>query len=166
MEPTTRGVTAEDLFRQPDDGWRYELIDGQVIRMTPSGFRHGVVVAVLTQRLRAYVADHKMGVVCAPRLALSCRDRQNTVRAPDVAFVTRERIARFGIPAKFWSGPPDLAVEVTSPTDSAAGVDAKARQWLSAGARGLGGASRGANARRVASRPRVTSASGRRSPGR
>src|SRR5690606_13059569 len=54
------------------------------------------------------------------------------VRAPDVAFVRRERLLKE--PQRgFFEGPPDLAVEVVSPNDTHAEVAAKVEQWLAAG---------------------------------
>jgi Uma2 family endonuclease len=57
------------------------------------------------------------------------------VRAPDLAFVRRERIPEDGLPQGFWPGPPDLAVEVISPSDTYSEVEEKVGQWLDAGTR-------------------------------
>ena len=57
----------------------------------------------------------------------------DTVRAPDVAFVRRERIPSTGLPKAFWPGAPDLAVEVVSPGDTVEEVDEKVADWLDAG---------------------------------
>ncbi len=59
----------------------------------------------------------------------------DTVLAPDVAFVRRERIPASGAPATFWNGAPDLAVEVVSPGDTRPQVASKVDTWLAAGAR-------------------------------
>jgi Uma2 family endonuclease len=56
------------------------------------------------------------------------------VRAPDVAFVSNERLAKVGMTKKFFPGAPDLAVEVVSPDDRPVDVHSKALQWLSSGA--------------------------------
>jgi Uma2 family endonuclease len=58
----------------------------------------------------------------------------DTVRAPDVAFVSSDRIEDRP-PAKFFPGPPDLAVEVLSPSDTASEVQEKAEAWLNSGCR-------------------------------
>jgi Uma2 family endonuclease len=57
----------------------------------------------------------------------------DTVRSPDVFYVRAERIPTTGIPEGFWEVPPDLAVEVVSPSESAADVRDKVRDYLSAG---------------------------------
>jgi Uma2 family endonuclease len=137
MDQTTGIITAEELLAVPDDGWRYELVDGELLKMTPSGFQHGVVVVSLTRRLAQHVEDGALGAVCGAETGFVLTRSPDTVRAPDVAFVSRVRIAESGVPAGFWEGPPDLAVEVMSPGDSAGEVDGKARSWLSAGTRAV-----------------------------
>ena len=59
----------------------------------------------------------------------------DTVRGPDVSFVSRERIEESGLPVAFFDGPPDLAVEVVSPSDTAAEVEAKVAEYFRSGAR-------------------------------
>ncbi len=61
----------------------------------------------------------------------------DSVRAPDVAFVARDRADEIGIPKGYWPGPPDLAVEVVSQHDRRAKVEAKALYWLAAGTRAV-----------------------------
>jgi Uma2 family endonuclease len=56
-----RLVTAEELARMPEDEWRYELLRGRVIRMSPLGFRHGRVVTRLARLLDEYVEIHNLG---------------------------------------------------------------------------------------------------------
>jgi len=57
------------------------------------------------------------------------------VRAPDVAFVRRERVLAAGRVDAFWRGAPDLAVEVISPNDLYTEVEDKVAEWLEHGAR-------------------------------
>ena len=59
----------------------------------------------------------------------------DTVRAPDVAFILRERVPQEGLPRGFFPGAPDLAVEVISPSDLYAEVDEKVAEWIERGAR-------------------------------
>jgi len=60
----------------------------------------------------------------------------DTVRAPDVAYVAKERIPETE-PVGFFRGAPDLAVEVLSPNDPAGDVLAKVQDWLDAGCRAV-----------------------------
>ncbi len=57
-------VTADELFALENDGYRYDLLAGNLIRMSPAGFRHGRLAAEFAYRLRAFVGDHPgLGVV-------------------------------------------------------------------------------------------------------
>ena len=128
-----RTVTADELFRMPDDGWRYALVRGELRRMTPAGFDHGAVVMNLAVPLGQHVKAGRLGVVCGAETGFVLERRPDTVLAPDIAFVRRERIPAAGRPRTFWSGPPDLAVEVRSPGDTRKEVAEKAADWLVSG---------------------------------
>jgi Uma2 family endonuclease len=135
MAISGRLVTADELFRMPDDGFRYELVRGELRRMTPSGFQHGAVVVNVTVALAQYVRANHLGVVCGAETGFVLGSDPDTVLAPDVAFVRQERIPASGQPVGFWRGAPDLAVEVLSPSDSHREADEKARAWRDAGCR-------------------------------
>jgi len=130
-----KNVTAEQLFRMPDDGFRYELVRGELRKMTPAGFRHGAIIIRLSTPLAAFVDEHHLGVVAGAETGFKILSDPDTVRAPDVAFVRQDRIPREGPPETFWPGAPDLAVEVISPSDTVYEVEEKVAEWLSAGTR-------------------------------
>ena len=128
-------LTAEELLHLPGDGWRYALVEGELQRMTPAGFDHGAVVMNVAVPLAQHVRRCGLGVVCGAGTGFVLARRPDTVFAPDVAFVRRERIPASGRPAAFWEGAPDLAVEVVSPGDTRPEVAAKVASWLAAGTR-------------------------------
>ena len=132
-----RTMTAEELFRLPDDGWRHALVRGELQRMTPAGFRHGAVIMNVAVPLGHHVKTHRLGVVCGAETGFVLARRPDTVLAPDIAFVRGERVAATGQPVTFWEGAPDLAVEVTSPGDTRPEVAEKVTSWLSAGTRAV-----------------------------
>ena len=76
---------------------------------------------------------HALGMVFVAETGFIIHRDPGTVRAPDVSFVRAERLAD-GIPIGFFPGAPDLAVEVVSPDDRPAELDAKVAGWLAAGA--------------------------------
>ena len=71
-----------------------------------------------------------MGTIVGAGTGFVLARNPDTVRAPDVAFVRQTRIAESGFPQAFFPGPPDLAVEVMSPSDTITEVEAKADEWL------------------------------------
>ncbi len=119
----------------PDDGCRYELIEGELIRMSPAGAEHGAVIMNIVGPLFQHVGINNLGRVYAAETGFKLRSDPDTVRAPAVAFVSRERVDHAGMVRGYWIGAPDLAVEVLSPEDSRRQADAKARHWLAAGAK-------------------------------
>ena len=128
-----RTVTADELFRMPEDEYRYALVRGELQRMTPAGFDHGAVIMNLAVPLGQHVKTGRLGVVCGAETGFVLERRPDTVLAPDIAFVRRERIPAAGRPKAFWDGPPDLAVEVRSPGDTRQEVAGKVAAWLASG---------------------------------
>jgi Uma2 family endonuclease len=128
-------MTADDLWQLPDDGHRYALVAGELIQMPPSGFLHGIVASKFNRFIDEHATKYDLGVVCAAETGFRLRQNPDSVRAPDVAFVSRERILAQGKPEKFWPGAPDLAVEVVSPSDRFDDVFEKVQEWLAAGTR-------------------------------
>ena len=135
MSTTTQWMTAEELLRLPRGRFRYELVKGELITMSPAGSEHGAIVVNLTLLLGQHVKANKLGIVFGAETGFKIAENPDTVLAPDVAFISRERIPVSGIPKEYWRGAPDLAVEVLSPGDATRKVDEKVRQWLSAGAK-------------------------------
>ena len=127
-------MTAEELFELPDDGYRYELVDGNLIRMTPAGGEHGAVTARVGHVLQEY-ADTHGGVCCGAETGFILRRTPDVVRAPDAAFVSGERVPKSGIPKSYWPFAPDLAVEVPSPNDRFSDVHIKIAEYFAAGTR-------------------------------
>jgi Uma2 family endonuclease len=134
MCATKRMMTAKELERLPDDGCRHELVNGELITLSPTGFDHGAVVVNLTVLLANHVRSRQLGAVVGAETGFKIASKPDTVRAPDIGFIRRDRLPAPGRPRTFWPGPPDLAVEVISPTDRMSEVDEKAAAWLSAGA--------------------------------
>jgi Uma2 family endonuclease len=128
-------VTADELLRMPDDGFRYELVQGEVRRMSPAGFHHGRLIMNIATPLDRHVRTQKLGVVCAAETGFLLSTDPDTVRAADVAFIRQERIDNESEPEGYWPGAPDVAVEMVSPNDLYTEVDEKVTDWLEAGTR-------------------------------
>jgi len=134
MEAVLELVTAEDVFENPPAG-RYELVRGEVIQMSPTGFEHGIISANAASAFHNFVKQRPLGIVVGAETGFILSRNPDTVRGADVAFISSERAARQKSIEKFFDGPPDLAVEVVSPTDRAADIEEKIRDYLQAGTR-------------------------------
>jgi Uma2 family endonuclease len=127
-------VTAEDLARMPE-ARRFELVKGELVEMSPPGIHHGRFASWLNSRLRAFVESHALGEVFV-EAGFRLERHPDTVRGPDISFLTAARIAREGLPEEgFFPGAPDLAVEIVSPGDLDAEVQGKVKDYLDHGAR-------------------------------
>ena len=124
-------LTAEEARGLAPSGL-WELVDGRVVPVTPAGARHGDVVARVTRLLANFVDARRLGKVLAGDAGFILRRDPDTVRAPDVAFVTAARLPGRA-PAEFMSGAPDLAIEIISPSDDWKAVDKKAAEFIAAG---------------------------------
>ena len=125
-------TTAEQLWaanlEQP-----CELIRGELVPMSPTNDDHSAMSGVLAAYLGHYILENKLGKVHSAEPGFILQRNPDTVRAPDFAFVTKEKRAREGRNEKFMPYAPDLVVEVKSPGDSDRYVDEKTQQWLAAG---------------------------------
>ena len=128
-------MTAEELIELPADDYKYELVEGELIRMPPTGGEHGKLAARLVRLLDEYAEAHDLGIVCTAEAGFILRRTPDTVRAPDVSFVAKDRIPATGVPKTYWPFAPDLAVEVVSPSDRFDEVQTKVADYLAAGAR-------------------------------
>lgn len=130
-------MNAAELLEYRNEPYRQELVRGRLHEMEPRGAFRGAVAARAGAVLAAHVRSRGLGQTFAAETGFHLRSDPDTVRAPDASFVTRERIDAIGIPAGYWPGAPDLAIEVISPSDRGPQVTAKALDWLAAGARAV-----------------------------
>jgi Uma2 family endonuclease len=128
----TKLMTVEELYGLPDDGYKHELVRGELVKMPPPGEEHGVRANYIGYRLSDIVIPAKLGRVMVETGYHLTRD-PDTVRAPDVSFVRRERYE--GAPSpRFREGAPDLAVEIVSPGDTLTEILEKVQEYLTYGA--------------------------------
>src|ERR1043166_952303 len=146
MSTQVQLMTADDLLTMPDDGFVYELIKGETIKVSPPpGHEHGLVAMKIAGPLFEYVKGRKLGNVYAaatgfllepdPDTVFLPEQDPDTVRAADVSFVARERTEKVGRVKGYFPGAPDLVVEVLSPSDTVGRIEGKVEQWLESGAR-------------------------------
>ncbi len=135
MVSKTGPATVEDLLAVSNDGYRYELVRGELRQGASGGFEHGAAAGNVFAALHSFVAANNLGRVLIAETGFLLAAGPDHVRAPDAAFVRRERVEAAGTVRGFWPGPPDLAVAVISPHDRYTEVDEKVDDWLAAGTR-------------------------------
>ncbi len=128
-------MTAEELFDLPDHGSRFELVQGELAHMPPTGGEQGALAVRIGRLLDEHVQAHDFGVCCGAETGFILQRDPDTVRAPDAAVVLKSRIPQTGIPAGYWPFAPDPAVEVVSPSDRLAEVHVKIAAYFAAGTR-------------------------------
>jgi Uma2 family endonuclease len=125
-------LTAEEVVRISLPGKQVELVRGRLVVREPPGTWHGAIAANLAYQLNDFVRRAGLGIVFAQDTGFKIASKPDTVRAPDVAFVARERADQ--IPARGYADlAPDLLAEILSPDDRPAEVLAKVAEWLAAG---------------------------------
>jgi len=135
-------MAVQDKFYTADDLWemshrmggqrRLSLIKGVIVEMSPTGAVHGIVAAWLLHLIMGFVHEHDLGYVTAAETGYFLFERPpQTVLGPDVGFISKKH----GKPPteKYYPLPPELAVGVVSPGDTAKEVREKVAAYLQAG---------------------------------
>jgi Uma2 family endonuclease len=130
----TELLTAEQYRLLPDPGQPTELVRGNIIMMSNPGARHGYLCNRIGRLLGNFVEDHDLGFVFSNDSGVVTEHDPDTVRGPDIAFYSYQRIPKDpGPPEGYPELPPELAIEVLSPNDVWKKVLAKVAEFLSAG---------------------------------
>lgn len=133
--PKSQGMTAEELLQfSGEPGKRYELVDGELIEMAPAGAEHGSIAHRISRILGNYVFAHDLGDMYAAETGFLIRRSPDTLRAPDISFVSKERIPGGHNPEGYLKLAPDFVAEVVSPNDTAREIQQRIDEWLQAGA--------------------------------
>jgi Uma2 family endonuclease len=121
------------LLYIPKEAGRYEWIDGRIREVSEPQVDHSFVLPKMVARLAAYVDEHKLGLALAGGVLFLLQDEPRIVRGPDIAFVDKAR----GWPQApgVWCIPPDLVIEIQSPSQSGKFMDRKSADYLNAGVR-------------------------------
>jgi Uma2 family endonuclease len=128
-------LTADEFLRRHGDESGVELVKGRIVRCAAPEAPQGYVSSAITARIYNFVHQHKLGRVFSHDTFVRTKRGEGgeSVRGPDVAFVSYERlpagpVAKGPIPV-----PPNLVVEVRSPRDRISQLSAKASEYIEAG---------------------------------
>lgn len=126
-------MTAEEILTLDISGKSTELVHGHLVVREPPSTYHGRLAARLLFRLGQHVYENDLGDLCGQDTGFHIFSNPDTVRAPDVAFIRKERCDQ--ITARGYAKlAPDLVVEIISPGDRASEVLARVGDWLQGGA--------------------------------
>ncbi len=123
-------MTEEEFLKLPDDGRKYELVDGEA-KEVPAGVKHDVIVARIIASFAPYA--YKVGYLAASSAGF--RMVTGNIRSPDVSLVLYERLPEGEIPEGFMEGAPDLAIEVISPNEDWSELGRKLGEYFMSGAK-------------------------------
>jgi Uma2 family endonuclease len=126
-------LTAEEFGDRPDPGYPEELVRGRIIKMPPPKPRHGEICLTVGRILGNYVADHALGRVLGNDSGVITERGPDTLRGADIAFYSYARVPKGPLPDHYLDVPPELVIEVRSPTDRWPKILAKAAEYLEAG---------------------------------
>lgn len=127
-------LTLEQFEQLPQrDGVRYELRDGELVKMANAKAGHERAKFRIERSLIAYILQHPIGEIYSEAsFALS----PSRVCAPDVSFLRNELAANTD-PDHIFQGAPDLAIEVVSDSESALDLRQKIQDYLDAGSKAV-----------------------------
>lgn len=140
MVERVEAMTLAEFIRLYDTEGPFELVNGEVIKLSPGVFRHVYLIRLLFRALDEFVRAHQLGEVFSemPFVLIYDSDWVKGSRTPDVMFVKAERLAAYQAEVTDFADKPliivpDLAVEVISANDNYTDVDAKVELYLEDG---------------------------------
>lgn len=126
--------TEAEIQSLPDDGYIHEVVGGELVMSPKNNFFHGRICTRILVALETFNRAHRLGAVLDSSTGFWMFNRN--LRAPDVSFVTKNRMELLGFrpsDKRFFSGAPDLAVEVLSPNNARDEVDRRLRDFFGSG---------------------------------
>ena len=127
-------ITAEEFFEMPESVNKRELVNGEVVEMSPDGGPHGRLQMRLG-RFSSHTSRRNAQGEIFGDLGFVLSRNPDKVRAPDVSFVSASQLREHPMREGYYEGYPDLAVEVASPNDRLRDVEEKVQEYFDAGTR-------------------------------
>jgi Uma2 family endonuclease len=129
-------LTAEQYAELPDDGRYTELVRGRVVEMPQPTPTHGYYCANISFTLNSYVRGKDLGRVVSNDSGVKTESDPDTVRGPDVAFYSYDRVPRGPLPKGYWPAP-ELVFEVRSPSNTWREINVKLTEYFAAGVKAV-----------------------------
>ena len=132
MVATRKPYSVDDLLSIPN-GENFELWHGELVEVSPSSINSSAIALRIAVQISLFVELNDLGVVSGENGGYVLFPNRDTVVAPDVGFVRWERLVDRRLPNSFCGVSPDLAVEVTSPSDEPGEMKGKLALYMDAG---------------------------------
>src|SRR4051794_9430061 len=126
-------LTAEEYAKRPDPGYPEELVRGRIVPMPQPNRRHGQICNKAGRIFGNFAEEHDLGHVLSNDAGVITERDPDTVRGPDIAYYSYNRLPKGPLPASYGPEVPELVVEVRSPSDRWAKVLAKVGEYLTSG---------------------------------
>jgi Uma2 family endonuclease len=126
-------LLVDDMDFVPDDGHRYELWEGELVRMSPTKRRHTDSTGMIVKHLGAYLLQHPLGEICVAEGGFRAGPNES-LYCPDAGFVSHERRATVPLD-DYYPFAPDIAIEVWSPDNTQRQMGRKVTHYLERGSR-------------------------------
>jgi Uma2 family endonuclease len=126
-------LLVEDMDFVPDDGHRYELWEGELLRMSPSKRRHTDSAGIIVKHLGGYLLQHPLGEISVAEGGFRAGPNES-LYCPDAGYVSHERRATVPLD-EYYPFAPDIAIEVWSPDNTRRQMDRKVTHYLESGSR-------------------------------
>ena len=128
-------MSFEEFLALEDEERSFELVDGH-LEERHLGMYESLLAARISRALMNHIEEQKLGgYVFDADGVYRCFESDKTGRKPDVSYVAAGRVSAADVRTAYFRIPPDLVVEVTSPSDRARAMRGKERQYLAAGVR-------------------------------
>ena len=127
--------TQAEIEALPDDGYNYEVVNGELAMSPKNNFEHENLCARLFLELANFNRTHRLGAVLGSNLG--CWMQNRNCRAPDISFLPKARLQQLGFKPstrKFLPGAPDLVVEIVSPSNTRLEIDDRLKDFFASGA--------------------------------
>ena len=136
IERAEKVWTETELCALPDDGYLHEVVNGELVMSPKNNLQHEQICQRVNFALEIFNRAHHLGAVFGSSMGFWMENRN--CRAPDVAFVSKARLRELGYKPNtktFFSGAPDLAIEVLSPSNTRLEMDGRLADFFASGAR-------------------------------
>lgn len=132
IPPTIEALLTGEALAEMGDIGRCELVEGRLVKMGPTGWRHGKFEWRFGDALGDFVEEHNLGEVLVGEVGLYTQRNPDTVRGADVIYISNERLAQVKS-SSFLDVTPELIVEIMSPDDRWTEVKQKLKEYFSIG---------------------------------